>query len=59
MVYTKGLIVTNGSVNLTQLNSQITSAFGDVAVLIGTAMILAVLLGLGYAIYLIITGSGS
>jgi hypothetical protein len=50
-----GLIVTNGSASLSRLSSDVTTSFGDVATLIGLAIIGAIILGVLYAIYLILT----
>ena len=51
-----GLVVSEGSANFTRLSTDVVTSLGDVAVLIGLALVAAVVLGILYAIYLLITG---
>lgn len=51
-----GLVVSNGAVNFSRLSTDVVSSTGDVMSLIGLAIGLAVLLGILYAVWLILNG---
>jgi len=51
-----GMLVSNGTFNVSRMSSDILTSTGDVMMLIGMALIAAVALGIIYAIYLILKG---
>jgi hypothetical protein len=51
-----GLIVSNGTFNVSRLSTDVVTSTGDVMMLIGMALVAAVALGIIYAIYLILKG---
>jgi hypothetical protein len=55
MILLDGLIVTNGSANFSRLSSDVVTAYGDTTGLIGLAIVGAIIVGLLYAIYLLLT----
>lgn len=57
MILLDGLIVTNGSANFSRLSSDVTTAYGDTAGLIGLAIVGACIVGILYAVYLLLTNN--
>jgi len=51
-----GLAVSNGSINFARLSSDVISSSGDVLTLIGYAIAAAIVLGILYAVWLILNG---
>lgn len=51
------LVVSNGSFNATRLSNDVITSTGDVFTLIGYAILAAIIVGILYAIYVLLGGS--
>jgi hypothetical protein len=58
LLYLDGLVVVNGSFQPQRLMGDVVSTSTDVFMLIGIAMVGAVIVGVLYAVYLLLTGGG-